>query len=67
MSNGAPHGELIDNVRMQFGVCQVSTKNRLECIVTAIKSYQHFNCLTFPFLAGTKLHVHGVNYIIINS
>ena len=39
----------------------LSSKNRLECFVTVIKSYQHFNSLTFPFLAGTKLHVHGVN------
>ena len=39
----------------------LSSKNRLKCFVTAIKSYQHFNGLTFPFLAGTKLHVHGVN------
>ena len=38
----------------------LSSKNRLKCFVTVIKSNQHFNCQTFPFLAGTKLHVHGV-------
>ena len=39
----------------------LSSKNRLKCFVFVIKSYQHFNSLTFPFLAGPKLHVHGVN------
>ena len=48
--------KIFDNVHMQFGVCQARIG-----IVTLIKSYKHFNCLTFPFLAGTKLHVHGVN------
>ena len=39
----------------------LSSKNRLECFVKVIKSQQDFNSLTFPFLAGTKLNLHGVN------
>ena len=49
------------NWQRAHAVWCLSSKNKLECVVTEIKSYQHFNCLTFPFLAGTKLHVHGVN------
>ena len=48
------------NWQRAHAVWCLSSKNRLKCFVTVIKSNQHFNCQTFPFLAGTKLHVHGV-------
>ena len=47
----------IDNQHMHFGVCQAI--NRLEFFVNATKSYQDFNSLTVPFLAYTKLNLHG--------
>ena len=54
------HSFLINWQRAHAVWC-LSSKNRLDCFVSVIKSYQHFNSLTFTFLAGTKLHVHGVN------
>ena len=58
---GLGHILLKASLQRAHAVWCLSSKNKLECVVTEIKSYQHFNCLTFPFLAGTKLHVHGVN------
>ena len=49
-----------DNVHLQFGVCQA--RIGWSVFVTVIKSKQYFISLTFPFLAETKLHVHGVNW-----
>ena len=46
----------------QRAVWNLSSNNRLECFDIIIKSYQDFNSLTFPLLAGTKLNLHGVNY-----
>ena len=64
---GLGHILLKASLQRAHAVWCLSSKNKLECVVTEIKSYQHFKCLTFPFLAGTKLHVHGVNCMIITG